>query len=225
MNVRLETGREYAWQWDLDLRLILEGVDPGTEVYFAPAGASEAPVLEAYADAGQIYADVPNNILQKAGDVSVYVYDGQTKYSSYFRVLGRTKPADYVYTETEVKRYETLERRIDALEKSGLPGFSNAYEGLLLYVAGGILTPLKLGPGLSIRDGTLYVSGGSGAPDEPVGVVVAVSVVDGVEVLTDTTGQIVARIVDGVESVTGPTDAVTASIDDDVETISSKEVT
>ena len=86
------------------------------------------------------------------------------------------------------------------------------------------MTPLKLGPGLSIRDGVLYVSGGSDAPDEPVGVVVAVSVMDGVEVLVDSSGQIVAQFDGTVEVVTDPTGSVTASIIDGVESISVKEV-
>ena len=42
----------------------------------------------------------------------------------------------------------------------------SAYEGMLLYGGpGGEVLPLKLGPGLSIRDGVLYVNGVS--PEEP----------------------------------------------------------
>lgn len=49
-----------------------------------------------------------------------------------------------------------------------MPPYGAAYEGKLLYGGpGGVLLPLALGPGLSIRDGVLYVSGG-GAPEEPV---------------------------------------------------------
>ena len=44
----------------------------------------------------------------------------------------------------------------------GLPTFGESYEGKLLYVVGGALVPLKLGPGLAIRNGTLYITGGGG---------------------------------------------------------------
>ena len=51
----------------------------------------------------------------------------------------------------------------------------SAYEGLLLYGGpGGEVLPLKLGPGLSIRDGVLYVTGGGGAAQ-----VVTISVDEG----------------------------------------------
>lgn len=52
------------------------------------------------------------------------------------------------------------------------PSLGAEFEGLLLYGGpGGVVTPLKLGPGLSIRDGVLYVSGGTDEPETPVGVV------------------------------------------------------
>lgn len=45
------------------------------------------------------------------------------------------------------------------------PQLGAEFEGLMLFVSGGVVTPLKLGPGLSIRDGVLYVTGAS--PEEP----------------------------------------------------------
>lgn len=68
---------------------------------------------------------------------------------------------------------EEIRARLDALEKSGLPALGDAYEGQMLYVSGGVLVPLRLGPGLSIRDGVLYVSGGAEGPEEAVGTVTA----------------------------------------------------
>lgn len=54
------------------------------------------------------------------------------------------------------------------------PALGSRFEGLLFYGGpGGELTPLRLGPGLSIRDGVLYVSGGAGEPEVPAGVVTA----------------------------------------------------
>lgn len=53
------------------------------------------------------------------------------------------------------------------------PVLGAEFEGQLLFGGpGGTVTPLKLGPGLSIRDGVLYVSGGSGEPDVEIPVTV-----------------------------------------------------
>ena len=41
------------------------------------------------------------------------------------------------------------------------PQLGGAFEGKLVYVSGGTVTPLKLGPGLRIENGVLYVSGGA----------------------------------------------------------------
>ena len=37
-------------------------------------------------------------------------------------VEAREKPSDYVYTETEIKNYDALEKRIKALEENGFRG-------------------------------------------------------------------------------------------------------
>lgn len=149
MNIRLKSGYSNAWQWDLDHRLILEGVAAGTEVHYSNADSAEALVLDAYQEGDQIFADVPNILLQEAKDISVYIYDGHVEHTAFIAVWGRAKPADYIYTETEIKRYELLLKRIP---------FDATYEGQLLYVVGGVALPLKLGPGLSIRAGVLQIN-------------------------------------------------------------------
>lgn len=214
--IQLESGKNYAWQWDLGHRLILEDIQPGTEVHFSKCTMPEALVMVPYADGEKRVVDVPNILLQDAEEISVYIYCAEkVVHTACINVYERPKPSDYVYTETEVKRYETLAKRIP---------FDETYEGQLLYISGGVARPLKLGPGLSIRDGILYVSGGTGEPDDPVGVVVTVTTVAGVEVLVDSSGQIVAQLDGTVEVVTDSTGTVTASIIDGVETISVKEV-
>jgi hypothetical protein len=44
--------------------------------------------------------------------------DDHTGTVKVYRVMPRSKPEDYVYTETEVKRYDALEERLTALEKT-----------------------------------------------------------------------------------------------------------
>ena len=82
------------------------------------------------------------------------------------------------------------------------PQLGAEFEGLMLFVAGGVVTPLKLGPGLSIRDGVLYVAGGAGEPEVPVGAVTT-EVVDGdLRVYLD--GVEVAPVVDASGDLTWP---------------------
>ena len=65
-------------------------------------------------------APVPNLILQHSFDIRVFAYDGNaTLYEQVFEVEARTKPSDYAYTETEVKSYEYLEKRITEIEENG----------------------------------------------------------------------------------------------------------
>ena len=121
--LRLESGFDHAWQWDLNHRFILDGVDADTEVHFSNCYFEKALVTEAYADGEMVFANVPNIMLTKAADISVFVYiDDQVAHSALISVFERPKPEDYVYTETEVKSFDSLERRLDELEKSALPG-------------------------------------------------------------------------------------------------------
>jgi hypothetical protein len=61
-------------------------------------------------------------LLQDRWDIRAYAYcgTGYTKVEEVFEVKARTKPTDYVYTETEIKRYEDLNQRIDEIEKNGV---------------------------------------------------------------------------------------------------------
>lgn len=121
--IQLESGFDHAWQWDLNHRLILDGVNSGIEVHFSNCHSEKALVTETYADGELVFANMPNIMFTKAADISVYVYiDEQVTHSALISVFERPKPEDYVYTETEVKSFESLERRLDELEKSALPG-------------------------------------------------------------------------------------------------------
>ena len=123
LNIRLERGFDHAWQWDLNHRLILNGVEPGVEVHFSNCHSEKALVTETYADGELVFANVPNIMFTEAADISVFVNIGeQVTDAVLISVFERPKPEEYVYTETEVKSLEALERRIDELEKSTLPG-------------------------------------------------------------------------------------------------------
>lgn len=52
------------------------------------------------------------------------------------------------------------------------PQLGAEFEGQMVFVSGGVVTPLKLGPGLRIENGVLYVAGGAGEPDVEIPVTV-----------------------------------------------------
>ena len=120
----LEDGRKNLFQWDVNRRLIVE--DPTiTEVHFCNKTGDCSLVVATYTDDtydGKVYADIPNVLLQDRWAIRAYAYcgTGYTKVEEVFEVKARTKPTDYVYTETEIKRYEDLNKRIDEIEKNGI---------------------------------------------------------------------------------------------------------
>lgn len=113
-------GRSQFYQWDLDRKLIVEDVSIN-EVHFGNRTDNISLVCEVYELDGMRVADVPNILLQENWRINVYAYDiNYTKYDAAFDVVKRNKPADYVYTETEIKNYDELLERIEQLENNGI---------------------------------------------------------------------------------------------------------
>ena len=120
----IEDGRDSFYQWDLNRRLIVRD-NSITEVHFCNRTDDCSLVVEVYEENGSHYADVPNILLQTDWRINVYAFDSEyTKHSMLFHVNARTKPADYVYTETEVKTWDTLAGQI----QGAIDEFSEAEE-------------------------------------------------------------------------------------------------
>lgn len=120
MSFYLEDGRTAFYQWDIDRKLIVS--DPTvTEVHFCNKTDDCSLVCEVYEEDGARLVNVPNILLQEVWSIRAYAYCNNcyTKQSAIFKVNARSKPADYVYTETEVKRWESLEARVTNLEQNG----------------------------------------------------------------------------------------------------------
>lgn len=102
-------------QWDKDRKVIVTGFEDGAEVHFASPGDDHgAYVVEL--TGGE--AAVPNILLTMAGVVNVYVYPAdRTVFAVALPVMAREKPDDYIYTETEVLSYKTLDEKIGDLAK------------------------------------------------------------------------------------------------------------
>lgn len=119
---RILDGRSCFYQWDLDRKLIVDD-ETIEQVHFCNRTDDCSLVCEVYNIDGIHLVNVPNILLQTDWNINVYAYDSNyTKHSEVFKVNKRSKPADYVYTETECKRWEDLESRIEALEQSGGSG-------------------------------------------------------------------------------------------------------
>ena len=107
-------GRDSFYQWDVDQRLIVAD-ETIKEVHFCNKTDNCSLVVEVYTEDGKRLVNVPNLLLQTDWNIHVYGYTGNyTKHSDCFRVIARTKPANYVYTETEVLLWEQLEEELRA---------------------------------------------------------------------------------------------------------------
>lgn len=110
------------YQWDLDRQIEVTD-DSVSEVHFAHPEDDKALVVEVDEIDGVRVVSIPNILLQGYAPIKVWLVVGDvTVYGNKLSVTGRAKPDDYVYTETEVKCYETLEKRIEALEQNGGSG-------------------------------------------------------------------------------------------------------
>lgn len=114
---RIEDGRNLFFQWDIDRRIIIS--DPTVDnVHFCNRTDDCSLVVKVYEEDGKRLADVPNILLQESWPIHVYAYCGSryTKQEAIYKVNPRSKPADYVYTETEVATWSKLEQRMDNIE-------------------------------------------------------------------------------------------------------------
>lgn len=113
---KIEDGRNSFFQWDIDRRLIIDD-ETVNEVHFCNRTDECSLVCEVYEENGKRLVNVPNILLQTDWRIKVYAYDSKyTKHCATYDVVKRTKPADYVYTETETLNYNSLLERIETLE-------------------------------------------------------------------------------------------------------------
>ena len=116
MIFKIVDGRPNFYQWDINRQIAVS--DPTiTELHFC----NRTDVCSLVVAVENGIANVPNILLQSGFSIRVFGYDGQaTLHEATFEVKARTKPTDYVYTETEIKQYSDLEKRIDEIEQNGI---------------------------------------------------------------------------------------------------------
>lgn len=116
--MKIENGRKFFYQWELNQRLIVD--EPCTIVQFANGTMPNALGVAVKEENGVRYAEVPNILLQTAADLRAYAWDDTTTSvvgSTVFPVYHMEKPAQYAYTQTEIKQYDLLLKELE--EKTG----------------------------------------------------------------------------------------------------------
>jgi hypothetical protein len=114
-------GRDCFYQWDLNRKLVI-GDNSIREVHFCNRTDNCSLTRQTYTINGTHLVDVPDILLQTDWRINVYAFDGNyTKHSACFKVVSRTKPENYVFTDVEVKHWDDLEERINDIEAGRVP--------------------------------------------------------------------------------------------------------
>lgn len=111
--IELENDRRYLKQWGLEQRVLIDGFLPGTWVDFSHLNDCKTSALttEAYVEAGHVYANIPNILLQLPGYLHVYVNPPvsdlvHTPEERDIKIVRQEKPSYYIYTETPTVSYK-----------------------------------------------------------------------------------------------------------------------
>ena len=100
------------FQWDLNKKVPCSF----PEAHFACVGSEDALIVKANGGNAQI----PNVLLQEGKDIMCWFMEGgAVADSGRIRIVTRAKPADYVYTETEVITFESLVAKVEDVIAKG----------------------------------------------------------------------------------------------------------
>lgn len=123
--IKIEGDKAALFQWDLNQRVVLTDIDfitAGIEVHFESTNEECCLGAPSYIENDEVYADIPNKLLQQSGVINVYLYvqdenKAWTEYRTEILIIPRKKPFNYVYTPNEVYIYKQLEERLEEVEK------------------------------------------------------------------------------------------------------------
>lgn len=119
---KLDHDRTSLYQWDTKVKVLIYGDDTSVdEVHFSNRFYKSIFTRPVTKTGGMAYALIPDILLQKPSDIIMYAYvtndDGSyTKYDLVFPVTPRPKPTDYVYEDSEILTWNTLDKKIDDLK-------------------------------------------------------------------------------------------------------------
>ena len=114
MKYELSNGLGHVYQWDQHITITITEPEDVPEVHFRWGGKAVPFKVE-----NQQVA-IPPELMQLPHDIVLWAYTPEhTMDMATVKLQQRQKPADYVYTPTEIKTWEELDERIEALEKGG----------------------------------------------------------------------------------------------------------
>ncbi len=156
---------EPLYQWDTNRYVLL---DEDSDVNFALVGADHCYTVASE----NCRAKIPNELLQEGADISVWRYkDDHTLEQEYFGVWQKPKPVDYVYTDDEVKTYDSIQQKVDTLETKisnikptiddGSITANKIAEGVLVWDKVNNKPFESLGNGLTVSNGVLSAQSSS----------------------------------------------------------------
>lgn len=121
--ISLVGGELYQWDTGRIVRVIPDENVKVHEVHFSTKRMDYAYVLKTYIVDGVTYCAIPNIILQQSNRLLCYEVcensDGEeTIANTYFDIIKRNRPEDYVYTEQDHFTIQALSNRVDKLEES-----------------------------------------------------------------------------------------------------------
>lgn len=121
--ISLVGGELYQWDTGRIVRVVPDENVKVHEVHFSTKRMDYAYVLKTYTVDGVTYCAIPNIILQQSNRLLCYEVcensDGEeTIANTYFDIIKRNRPEDYVYTEQEHFTIQALSDRVDKLEES-----------------------------------------------------------------------------------------------------------
>lgn len=125
INMKIIGTDLYQWETGRQLQIIPLRNTVVSSVHFSNPGDAEALVVKPKEANGMIIADIPNILLQNGENIVVYTVNidtncVETLRDCIFPVRQRARPADYVYTETEILNYSSIDKRMKELEGEGL---------------------------------------------------------------------------------------------------------
>lgn len=114
MKYALSNGEDRVYQWDRDITITITEPENVPEVHFKWGGKA-VPF-----EVTDQQVAIPPELMQLPHDIVLWAYTPEhTMDIARIHLEMRPKPADYVYTPTEIKTWEQLNERIEALEKGG----------------------------------------------------------------------------------------------------------
>lgn len=113
MEIELSNGQLKFWQWDTKQKVKVPENVPTVHYKFG-SSAVQFPVTDRW-------VNVPDELLQTGKDILLWTYnEDHTLDAARIPVERRPKPAGYAYTPTEIKTWEALDARIEALEAANV---------------------------------------------------------------------------------------------------------